>query len=221
MSRPLSISMDSTKVNESIQSKCMIINYPKLKNNFISNKLIEICQKEDIKYTKKSINELIFISDKDIRKSINNLECIKYTHGSLTIDHIYKLLDKPKPDYIKHILDLSLNNKFKESLIELTKLFQNGYNASDILLTFLDYLVKPDNEIKLSEEKIMALYKIISFSYIKVNEGNDSLLQLIGCFMTFYWHMQIILLDIRIYQSMNLKGGINIYTDLELESHLA
>ena len=33
---------DSTKVNESIQSKCMIINYPKLKDDFINNKLIEI-----------------------------------------------------------------------------------------------------------------------------------------------------------------------------------
>ena len=177
---------DSTKVNESIQSKCMIINYPKLKDNFINDKLIEICKKENIKYTNESINELIFISDKDIRKSINNLECIKYTCGDLTIDNLYILLDKPKPDYIRHILDLCLNNKFKESLLELTRLYKNGYNASDILLTFLDYLVKPNTEINLSKDKKMKFFKIISFSYIKVNEGNDSLLQLIGCLSNIY-----------------------------------
>ena len=112
------------------------------------------------------LNELIFISDKDIRKSINNLECVKYTYGDLTIDNLYKLLDKPKPDYIRHILDLCLNNKFKESLLELTRLYKNGYNASDILLTFLDYLVKPNNEISLTQEKKMKLFKIISFNKI-------------------------------------------------------
>ena len=177
---------DSTKVNESIQSKCMIINYPKLNDNFINDKLIEICKKEQIKYTNESINELIFISDKDIRKSINNLECVKYTYGDLTINNLYKLLDKPKPDYIRHILDLCLNNKFKDSLLELTRLYKNGYNASDILLTFLDYLIKPNTEIDLTQAKKMKLFKIISFSYIKVNEGNDSLLQLIGCLSNIY-----------------------------------
>ncbi len=177
---------DSTKVNESIQSKCMIINYPKLKDNFINNKIEEICKNESIKYSNSSIEELIFVSDKDIRKAINNLECIKFTYGNLTKDNIYKLLDKPKPDFIKHILDLCLNNKFKESVIELTRLYNNGYNASDILLTFLDYLVKKDSELDLTEMKKMELYKIVSFSYIKVNEGNDSLLQLIGCLSNIY-----------------------------------
>ena len=177
---------DSTKVNESIQSKCMIINYPKLRNNFINSKLEEICNKEEINYTDTSIKELVFVSDNDIRKAINNLECIKYTHGNLTIDNIYKLLDKPKPDYIKNILELNIKNKFNESVAELTILYKNGYNASDILLTFLDYLIKKDRDIELSEQKIMELYKIISFSYIKVNEGNDSLLQLIGCLSNIY-----------------------------------
>ena len=37
---------DSTKVNESIQSKCIIINYPKLKDSFINEKLIKICERK-------------------------------------------------------------------------------------------------------------------------------------------------------------------------------
>lgn len=177
---------DSTKVNESIQSKCMIINYPKLNDSFINEKLIEICKKENIEYTDESINELVFISDKDIRKSINNLECIKFTHNHLTIDNIYKLLDKPKPDYIRNILDMCLNNRFEDSVLELTRLYKNGYNASDILLTFLDYLIKPNSDLTISYDKKMKLFNIVSFSYIKVNEGNDSLLQLIGCLSNIY-----------------------------------
>ena len=61
---------DSNKINESIQSKCMIINFPKLNNKYINHKLIDICEKEKIKYSTESINELIILSDRDIRKSI-------------------------------------------------------------------------------------------------------------------------------------------------------
>jgi replication factor C subunit 2/4 len=177
---------DSNKINESIQSKCMIINFPKLNNKYINHKLIDICEKEKIKYSTESINELIILSDRDIRKSINNLECIKFILKDLTIENIYKLLDRPKPVYIRKILDLCLNNKFKESILELTTLYKNGYNASDILLTFLDYLIRSDSDIDLPYERKMKLFQIVSCSYIKVNEGNDSLLQLIGCISDIY-----------------------------------
>ena len=81
---------------------------------------------------------------------------------------------------------MCLNNKFQESIIELTRLYKNGYNASDILLTFLDYLTKPNTDLNIKYDKKMKLFNIVSFSYIKVNEGNDSLLQLIGCLSNIY-----------------------------------
>ena len=71
-------------------------------------------------------------------------------------------------------------------MIELTRLYKNGYNASDILLTFLDYLIKPDSDLNISYDMKMKLFNIVSFSYIKVNDGNDSLLQLIGCLSNIY-----------------------------------
>ena len=104
---------DSIKINESIQSKCIIVNFPRLTDINIKDKLVEICETESISYTDEFIDELIFISDKDIRKSINNLECIYFTYKELSIDNIYKLLDKPKPEYIRNILHMRVENKFE------------------------------------------------------------------------------------------------------------
>jgi replication factor C subunit 2/4 len=177
---------DSVKINESIQSKCIIVNFPKLTDTNIYDKLVEICNNEKIEYTKEFIDELIFISDKDIRKSINNLECIYFTHKKLTIDNIYKLLDKPKPEYIRNIIHMCVENKFEESILEVTKLYKNGYNVSDILLTFLNYLMKSNNNLNIPQEKILELFKIISFSYSNVQEGNDSLVQLVGCISNIF-----------------------------------
>ena len=53
---------------------------------------------------------------------------IKWTRST----DIMKKLKSPKPAYIRNILDLCLNNRFKESLMELTRLYKNGYNASEI-----------------------------------------------------------------------------------------
>ena len=177
---------DSTQVNESIQSKCMIINYPKLKDSYIKEKLLNICEIENVKYTDSAIEELIKVSSRDIRKSINNLECLFYTFNEITIENIYFLLDKPKPEFIKNILSFCINNKFKECSIELYRLYKDGYNASDILLTFLDYIMNSNEDMDISLEDRMNLFKIISFNYIKVNEGNDTLLQLIGCVSNIY-----------------------------------
>lgn len=177
---------DSIKINESIQSKCIIVNFPRLTDNNIKDKLIEICEKEKIDYTDKFIDELIFISDKDIRKSINNLECIYFTYKELSVDNIYKLLDKPKPEYIRNILHMCVENKFEESILEVYKLYVEGYNVSDILLTFLNYLMKSDNNLNIPKEKILELFKIISFSYTNVQEGNDSLVQLVGCISNIF-----------------------------------
>jgi replication factor C subunit 2/4 len=180
------ISNNSNKINESIQSKCIIINFPKLKNNYIKEKIRDICEKEKIKYNEDAIKELLIVSEKDIRKSINNLECIFYTYGELNIEYIYKLLEIPKPNVIKKILDLVLNNKLKESFREINILYKNGYNSNDILLTFLNFLLNHDSELNISLEKKMKLIEIISISYIQVNDGNDTLLQLFGCLSNLY-----------------------------------
>jgi replication factor C subunit 2/4 len=177
---------DSIKINESIQSKCIIVNFPRLTDINIKDKLIEICDTEKIEYTDKFINELIFISDKDIRKSINNLECIYFTYKKLTVDNIYKLLDKPKPEYIRNILHMCVENRFEDSILEVYKLYGDGYNVSDILLTFLNYLMKSDNNLNIPKEKVLELFKIISISYTNVQEGNDSLVQLVGCISNIF-----------------------------------
>ncbi len=81
---------------------------------------------------------------------------------------------------------MCVENKFEESILEVYKLYVEGYNVSDILLTFLNYLMKSDNNLNIPKEKILELFKIISFSYTNVQEGNDSLVQLVGCISNIF-----------------------------------
>ena len=170
---------DSTKIIESIQSRCMMLNFKKIKKKKIIDKVKFICEQEKIKYDIDSIKHLIFVSDYDIRQIINNLECIYFGYKKLTIDNIYKLFDQPKPNYINNILEKSLKGEIKEAIQIMKELYEKGYSPNDILLTFMKYLLNKD--IKIDEEIKLKIYEIVSLSFIRVNDGISTLLQLCGC----------------------------------------
>ena len=176
---------DNYKINESIQSRCMIINFPRIDKNKIKEKIIFICNNESIEYTNEGIDELISYSNNDIRQTINNLECILYTFNKVDINTINKLINKPKNCTIKSILLLCKNKNIVEALYLIKSLYDKGHSCSEILLCFMTYIQKEDIDYLNEEEKIK-LYKITSIYYIKVNNGINTLLQLYGYISSIY-----------------------------------
>ena len=83
-------------------------------NTPVSNGDLEVNKILTKKISELTPNIPIISEEASENKSINNLECIKFVLKDLTIENIYKLLDRPKPVYIRKILDLCLNNKFKD-----------------------------------------------------------------------------------------------------------
>lgn len=179
---------ECSQIIESIQSRCMIIKYPKINSDSLYYKIEYICKTENIEYTEESINTLLFVSNKDIRQCINNLECIYYSFGSLTSDNIYTLIDKPRLHFINNIITHCMNNNFKESINTVIDLYNKGYTPHDILLTFMNLLFD-ENYTNMNEEVKFKLYEIISTSYIRINEGTDTILQLCGCISNIFLYL--------------------------------
>lgn len=185
---------DCTQIIESIQSRCMIIKYPRINSENLYHKIESICISEKIPYDIDGINTLLFVSDKDIRQAINNMECIYYSFGKLDEKSVYKLIDKPKPYYITEIINSCVSNDYIKTINIVKGLCNKGYTPNDILLTFMKYLFE-NNEIilssgkQISEEVKLKIYEIISLSYIRVNGGIDTLLQLCGCISKIFMYM--------------------------------
>ena len=179
---------DCSQITESIQSRCMIIKYGRLSKENLINKVVQICELEKFEYTQEGINELLFLSDYDIRQVINNLECIYYSYKILNIENINKIIDQPKPYYIEKILINCINGNLFESINTIKGLYNKGYTPNDILLTFMKCLIEK-KIVTLSDEIILKIYEIVSLSYIRVNGGNDTLLQLIGCISKIYLYL--------------------------------
>jgi replication factor C subunit 2/4 len=175
---------DCTKIIESIQSRCIIIKYPRISKQDLTNKIEYICKVENIKYDMEGIESLIFVSDTDIRQAINNLECIYYAYGCLYEKYVYLMIDKPKAICIEKIIKDCLNSRLVDGIKTTQELFMKGYYPNDILLTFIKCLLEKDLNIK--ESTKFKINEIISLSYIRVNSGIDTLLQLCGCISKIY-----------------------------------
>jgi replication factor C subunit 2/4 len=178
---------DCTQIIESIQSKCIIIKYPKIDKDNLQTRIEYICKNEKIYYDIGGLNTLLFVSMEDIRQIINNLECIYYSFGELTEENVYKLIDKPKIFYINKILDYCLNNDYNNAFNIVHELCEKGYTPNDILLSFMKYLL--DYNI-INEEIKLNIYDIISSSYIIINDNIDSILQLYGCIANIFLYIQ-------------------------------
>ena len=178
------------EIIESIQSKCMILKYPKISISKLYSKIEFICNNENIEYNEKGINTLLYISEYDIRQSINNLECLYYTYKHLKDDIIYEINDRPKLYYIIDILNLCYKKDFNSILDILKLIYNKGYSTNDILFIFMNYLFNnnhfPDLIFELTEKDKIEIYEILSVTFIYVNEGLDTFLQLSKCISMIY-----------------------------------
>ena len=180
---------DCTQIIESIQSRCIIIKYPKINMDNLYQKIETICMNEKMEYNVNGINTLLFFSDNDIRHTINNLECIYYSFGKLDDVSVYRMIDKPKPYYISELLKSCYANDYVKTINIVKELYNKGYTPNDILLTFMKYLFENET-LKMKEEIKLSIYEIISLSYIRVNGGIDTMLQLCGCVSKIFIYLQ-------------------------------
>jgi len=168
---------DSSKIIEGIQSRCIILQYLPLEKDKISERIINICNKENIKFNIDGIDRIITISSGDIRQAINNLEATFYGYNEITVDNVNRLCYQPHPTIIFNIIKLCVSKKLYDSIDEINKLKLDGYCASDILLSMINIL----KDIQIDEDIKINFIKIISDTYIIVSDGIDSNIQLYSC----------------------------------------
>ena len=177
---------DKFKIGESIQSRCKIIHFPKISKKNLNQKMIAICKNEKFNYTSSGINKLLFSSDYDIRQCINNLECIMHSHTELTETSVDDIIDIPKLHIIKMIINCCLNKDLKMVMEHTNTLYNSGYSANDIILTFMKYIEnKEDSPDEYELENDICVYQQLSDSFIKVSMI-DNLVQLMACMVSIY-----------------------------------
>lgn len=168
---------DSTKLIESIQSRCLILSYRPIHNDMIKQRLCHICEKERVNFDDAGLNAIIFIAQGDIRQAINNLEAIYNSYDMVSEKNVYKLCYQPHPNTMIQMIQYCVNKNLVSAIQKYNELKDLGYCNSDILQTMINVL----KIISIDEHIRINYIKILSDTYLTVNDGVDTNLQMYSC----------------------------------------
>lgn len=171
----------STKIIEAIQSRAAILRYSRLTHDQILANLLKVCEAEKVAYTDDGLEAILFTAEGDMRHALNNLQASHSlatgTGGMVNQKTVFQVCDQPHPTVVRRMVDACHKGSLRDANVELQKLWTLGYSASDIIGTIFR-ITKAHNEIP--EGKKLFFLREIGFTQMRISNGVNSLLQLLG-----------------------------------------
>jgi len=165
----------SVQLIDAIQSRCTIVKFKKIDENDMLERLINICTKEHIKYSKEALRKLSRTSDGDMRTLLNNLQLVARIFGKITNGTVEDILSYPSSKDLKNLLDTITKLQFKESIEIINKFLDAGYTGIEVIKSLFDIL---SQDTKLDDDIKMIFLEDIGDFHYRLILGTDSRLQL-------------------------------------------
>ena len=167
----------SSKIIESIQSRCAILKLAKLTDKQILKMLKEVMAREKIVgYTNDGLEALLFTAQGDMRHALNNLQSTVAGFGQVTQENVYKVVDQPHPVVIQKIIQDCAKGNILDAINHVDSIWAQGYSAIDIIGTLFRVTKNADIHPKI----LLAFIREIGFSHMRISEGLDTKLQITG-----------------------------------------
>lgn len=175
---------NSTKIIEAIQSRAAILRYSKLSHDQILSNLLRVCKAEDVKYTNEGLEAILFTAEGDMRHALNNLQAsyslakgLQGGDGMVDEKTVFQVCDQPHPNVVRSMVGFCHTGELQKANAELQNLWTLGYSASDIIGTLFKVTKA---HLELPEGKKLEFLREIGFTHMRISNGVNSLLQLLG-----------------------------------------
>jgi replication factor C small subunit len=165
----------SSKIIDPIQSRCAVFRFKPLAKEDIFAMIDTISQKENLTVYEDAKNALFEICDGDCRKLENIMQSCAVINTTIDTELVYSMASAAKPDEIKQIITLSLQQNFLEARKKLLDLMLNyGLSGLDVI----KQISKEVWNVETSDDiKVTLLDKCGEIEFRMV-EGSDEFLQL-------------------------------------------
>lgn len=165
----------SSKIIDPIQSRCAVFRFRPLKKEDIFQMIDTISKKENLQVNQDAKDALFEICDGDCRKLENIMQSCAVINTTIDTELVYSMASAAKPQEIKQILSLALNQNFLEARKKLLNLMLNyGLSGFDVIKQISKELWNIDAS---DDIKVTLLDKCGEIEFRMV-EGSDEFIQL-------------------------------------------
>lgn len=165
----------SSKIIEPIQSRTAVFRFSRIPNDAIRERTKQIIENEDLEITDDALDAVVQVSNGDMRRAINTLQSAASLSKKIVEEDIYQISSKARPEEIKKMLELALDNQFLESREKLNQLMeQKGIAGEDII----KQMHRTVFDLDISDSKKVDLIDRIGDIEYYIVEGAESRIQI-------------------------------------------
>lgn len=167
-----------SRIIEPLTSRCSKFRFKPLGNQIQEKRLLEICKKEDLKYTKESIAALVRVSEGDLRKAITFLQSAARLNmdKEITEGVIVELAGVVPAKMIDNQLQICYKGTFEKLQVAVKNMADEGYAATQILSQLHEAVIEED----LSDKQKSAITEKMAEVDKCLADGADEYLQMLS-----------------------------------------
>ncbi|XP_077391598.1 replication factor C subunit 4 isoform X1 [Festucalex cinctus] len=167
-----------SRIIEPLTSRCSKFRFKPLADQVQEERLLEICEKEKLKYTKESILALVKVSEGDLRKAITFLQSAARlnVNNDITQLAVIEIAGVVPTKMINSLIQVCFQGRFEKLEFAVRSMVDEGYAATQILSQLHDCIVEQDLSDKhksVITEKMAVVDKCLC-------DGADEYLQLLS-----------------------------------------
>jgi len=168
----------SSKILEPIQSRCVIYRFKPLEAKDVEKQVRVIAEKEKLQIDEKAIKAINYVSQGDMRKTINILQAAATLEKKITEEGIYSVSSKARPEQVQEMILLALKGKFMEARKKLEELmYEQGMSGEDVIMQLYRETMALSEE-ELSDKVKIELVNTIGEYDFRIVEGASERIQL-------------------------------------------
>ncbi|MBU0586433.1 replication factor C small subunit [Candidatus Micrarchaeota archaeon] len=165
----------SSKIIEPIQSRTAIFRFLKLNEKDVRKSLEHVAKNEGLNVDEDAFNALFYISDGDMRKTINVLQGAAIHGKHITRELVYKISSRAEPKEVREMMELAISGKFLEARKKLDSLIISyGLSGEDVLLQ----MYREVDNLKIDEKKKVELVDKLGEYNFRLVEGANERIQI-------------------------------------------
>jgi len=171
-----------SKIIPSLQSRCIKFRFNPLPDNFIYDNILYITNNEKIKSSLEGRNEIVKISDGDMRKAYNILQSTYMTFKKINEKSVNLTLNNYRKDDINKVVKWLSNKSLEECYKKIEKLqYSKGLTLKNLINELTNYLINYDMDIEKKKELFIKLSEI-EFNQINITNNKIQLCSIISAF---------------------------------------
>ncbi|XP_034557642.1 replication factor C subunit 4 [Notolabrus celidotus] len=167
-----------SRIIEPLTSRCSKFRFKPLANKIQEERLLQICEKENLKFTTESIAALVRVSEGDLRKAITFLQSAARLNVDKEITErcITEIAGVVPQKMIDSLLQICFKGTFEKLEVAVRNMVDEGYAATQILSQLHEEIIEHD----MSDKQKSAIAEKMAVVAKCLSDGADEYLQMLS-----------------------------------------